>query len=125
MSKILEQIYVGPKPTGKSDPDLKNHSGSTTLSFSIFSYVCLNPDPLNPLNPVQAYPSKRTAVCNFFQKIMPITQPDPETEGQSINKASGTKKFQSQKGVKYSDFSMVENDKIYAMGALLKLSDKK
>jgi hypothetical protein len=57
---------------------------------------------------------------------MSITQPDPETEGQSINKSSDTKKFQSQKeGVKYSDFLMVENDKIYAMGALLKLSDKK
>jgi hypothetical protein len=67
------------------------------------------------------------AVCNFFQKIMSITQPDPETEGQSINKASDTvlKNFKSQKGVKYSDFSLSENDKIYTMGALLKLSDKK
>jgi hypothetical protein len=56
---------------------------------------------------------------------MPITQPDPETEGQSINKASYTRKFQYQKGgVKYSDFSMVENDKIYTMEALLKLSTR-
>ncbi len=50
---------------------------------------------------------------------MSITQPDPETEGQSINKSSDTKKFQSQKkGVKYSDFSMVENEKVHAMGTV-------
>jgi hypothetical protein len=78
------------------------------------------------LNPDQAYPSKRKAVSNFFQKNMSITQTDLETEGQSINKAADTTKFQShQEGIKYSDFSMVEKEKVHAMGALLKLSDKK
>jgi hypothetical protein len=73
VKNIITQIYVGPQPTGKSDPDPKKIIPDQQQWPLVFFYTCLSPDPLNPLNPDQAYPSKRNAVCNFFQKIMSIT----------------------------------------------------
>jgi hypothetical protein len=86
-----------------------------------FLYVCLKPDPLNTLNPDQAYPSKRKAFSNFFQKMMSITQPDPETEGQSISKTSDTKKSLKRR----SKIIRFFHGKILCNGSTVEVIDKK